>query len=544
VLSDTISTTNGTVRIWSRPTLTITASSATINYGDPVPTVTASYDGFVDGDSAASLVAPPSCITTYIEGSSPGNYPTSCSGAVDPRYNILYSSGTVAVPYGPMTITASSATVNYGDPVPTITPTYVGEPDALLQTLPSCTTSYTQGSPPGIYETSCSGAVAKVGLTVCTGPIDNMTCTTASPLFDISSVTGTLTVERAPLTVTASSPAVTYGDPVPAIAAIYSGFVNTETAASLTTPATCTTAYTTGAGVGGYGTSCSNAASSNYAISYLPGSLTVGPKALTVTAANLTKAYGQTLTFSGEEFTTSGLINADTVTSVTLASAGAAAGAGVAGSPYPIVAGDAVGTGLANYVVGYSNGSLSVNPVLLMVTASSETMIVHGAVPAISPIYTGFVANDNETTLMTRPTCTTTATSESPVGVYPSTCRGAASPNYVIGHADGSVRVTYATVGFLGASDSTVSGGTIPIIFQLVDAHGTNLSSRLIPVTLASPAISPAPGSAPQPSGDFIDAGKQYVYILRTRDYPPGAYTLAFTVAGDPVTHTIAFVLR
>ena len=43
------------------------------------------------------------------------------------------------------------------------------------------------------------------------------------------------------------------------------------------------------------------------------------------------------MTFAGTEFTTSGLVNADTVTSVTLTSAGAAATARVAGSPYWIV---------------------------------------------------------------------------------------------------------------------------------------------------------------------------------------------------------------
>ena len=44
-----------------------------------------------------------------------------------------------------------------------------------------------------------------------------------------------------------------------------------------------------------------------------------------------------------------GLVNADTVTSVTLSSTGAAASATVAGSPYPIVIGGALGTGLDNY---------------------------------------------------------------------------------------------------------------------------------------------------------------------------------------------------
>ena len=45
------------------------------------------------------------------------------------------------------------------------------------------------------------------------------------------------------------------------------------------------------------------------------------------------KTYGQTATFAGTEFTTSGLVNGDTVTSVSLTSSGAAATATVAARP-------------------------------------------------------------------------------------------------------------------------------------------------------------------------------------------------------------------
>ena len=56
----------------------------------------------------------------------------------------------------------------------------------------------------------------------------------------------------------------------------------------------------------------------NYTISYLQGSLTVNPAPLTITAESTSKTYGQTATFTGTEFTESGLVNGDTVTGVTL----------------------------------------------------------------------------------------------------------------------------------------------------------------------------------------------------------------------------------
>ena len=59
-----------------------------------------------------------------------------------------------------------------------------------------------------------------------------------------------------------------------------------------------------------------------------------------------TQDLRQTATFAGTAFTTTGLVNSDTVSSVTETSTGAAATADVAGSPYAIIASGAVGTGL------------------------------------------------------------------------------------------------------------------------------------------------------------------------------------------------------
>src|SRR5205085_4843028 len=93
---------------------------------------------------------------------------------------------------------------------------------------------------------------------------------------------------------------------------------------------------------------------SNYTISYVNGTLTVDAKALTVTANTPAhKTYGATVIFNGTEFTSAGLVNGDTVTSVTLTSAGAAAAAAV--GAYSIVPSAAVGARLNNYAITYIN---------------------------------------------------------------------------------------------------------------------------------------------------------------------------------------------
>src|SRR5208283_4710200 len=113
----------------------------------------------------------------------------------------------------------------------------------------------------------------------------------------------------------------------------------------------------------------------NYTITYGNGTLTVNRAALTVTANNRTKSYGQTATFAGTEFAVGGLVNGDAVSSVTLTSSGAAATATVAGSPYNIVPSAAAGTGLGNYAITYNNGSRTVSPASLSETANNRTNI-------------------------------------------------------------------------------------------------------------------------------------------------------------------------
>src|SRR5205807_5252123 len=88
-------------------------------------------------------------------------------------------------------------------------------------------------------------------------------------------VNGTLTVTVAPLTITANNTNKVYGAAVPVLTAGYSGFVNGDTIASLTTPAILTTTATAASPVGSYPITPSGASGSNYSIAYLSGTLTV-----------------------------------------------------------------------------------------------------------------------------------------------------------------------------------------------------------------------------------------------------------------------------
>src|SRR5205823_3596712 len=100
------------------------------------------------------------------------------------------------------------------------------------------------------------------------------------------------------------------------------GLLNSDSVTGVTLSSTGAPAT---AAVGSYAITPSNALGTglgNYTIGFVNGTLTVNPAILTITASNQSKTYGQTAALGTTAFTTSGLVNADTVSGVTLSSSG------------------------------------------------------------------------------------------------------------------------------------------------------------------------------------------------------------------------------
>ena len=129
----------------------------------PAPNLTASTNG-------STLVLPNGLTyngsTGVVSGTpadgTPGNYPvtftaTNSAGSAALSYTLTVN------PAGPLTITASSATMTYGGTVPLIAASGSGfvNGDTLfsLTKQPTCSTTATSTSLPGTYTSSCSGAV-------------------------------------------------------------------------------------------------------------------------------------------------------------------------------------------------------------------------------------------------------------------------------------------------------------------------------------------------------------------------------------------------
>ncbi|HUR47323.1 MAG TPA: MBG domain-containing protein, partial [Candidatus Saccharimonadales bacterium] len=267
-----------------------------------------------------------------------------------------------------------------------------------------------------------AGTVLKAGngqaLSVTFTPDDLATysVTTASVLID---------VQKAPLTITAQNKSKVYGDALPLLTAVYSGFVNGDTTANLDSGVSLSSSATASSSVANYPISLTAGPDSDYTITLVNGVLAVTPAPLVIAAQNKSKVYGSANPALTANYT--GFVNGDTVASldrpVVLASS-ATASSGVGN--YSITASGATDL---NYSISFANGTLSVTPAALTIRADDKTRMVGQTNPVFTATYTGFINGDTAVVLAPGPTLTTSATQASPVGNYPIVASGAAAVN-------------------------------------------------------------------------------------------------------------------
>src|SRR6185503_5775382 len=248
-------------------------------YGAALPALTATYSGFVNGDTLANLDTPTTLSTTATPSSAVGAYAITAAGAADANYTINFAPGILTVTPELLTITADDKSKVYGAALPALTATYFGfvngDTVANLDTPATLSTTATAASAVGTYPITAAGA--------------------ADANYTINFVPGILIVTPKLLTITADDKSKVYGAALPALTATYSGFVNGDTVANLDTPTTLSTTATAASAVGTYPITAAGAADANYTINFVPGILIVTPKLLTITADDKSKVYGAAL---------------------------------------------------------------------------------------------------------------------------------------------------------------------------------------------------------------------------------------------------------
>jgi len=343
------------------------------------------YDFTVTGPLHAPLPAPPQ----------PTRALPPFNSSMGDTFNVVnVASWTPPTNPGVYTITARTkamGAVGAGNPLVTTTLNYTVGSATITINPASLTTTYS-GTPKAvtILSTTPPGLVVSVTYNGSATPPTNagsynVVATIVDPVF-FGTTSATLVINKLPITVKANNAIRLYGAANPAnpgftitsgalvagesISAVTYTYQATATA---TAPFNSTHTITPSAAVFGVGSAA------NYAIAYTTGVLTITRAPLTITANNLAKPFGTLLTFAGSEFTATGLLNADTVSSVSLTSTGAAAAATVAGSPYVIRPFSAIGIGLTNYTITYVNGTLTVVKATPVITWATPVAVTYGS---------------------------------------------------------------------------------------------------------------------------------------------------------------------
>ena len=480
-----VSYANGTLTVTQAP-LTLSTDNQSRTYGAANPTsgtTTQTSGSLYNGDTLGTA----SLSSTATSTSAVGNYTLTASGQTFSagsagNYNITYVDGSLSVTQANLTITANNISTQYG----------------LGTTLGS-----TAFSSSGLQNGESIGGVtlASTG-SAATSNVGSYNITAASATggtfdinnYNVSYANGSLSVTAAPLTVTADNQSRTYGAANPTLGTttqtsgtLYNG--DTLGTANLSSTATANSA------VGNYSLTASNQSFStgsagNYNITYVDGGLSVTQANLTITANSTSTQYGLGTTLGSTAFSSSGLVNNETIGGATLASTGSAATANV--GAYNITAASATGGtfSASNYNISYANGSLSVTAAPLTVTADNQSRTYGAANPTLGTTTQTSGTLYNGDTLATA-NLSSTATASSAVGNYSLTASNqsfsaGSAGNYNITYVDGGLSVTQANLTITANSTSTQYGLGTTLGSTAFSSSGLVNSETIGGVTLTS----------------------------------------------------------
>ncbi|NHB69041.1 MBG domain-containing protein [Perlabentimonas gracilis] len=277
-----------------------------------------------------------------------------------------------------------------------------------------------------------------------------------------------------PLTITAPNCNKTYGETDPEVTVSYNGFIAGENESIL--EGTLAITREPGEDVDTYTITPAGLSSNNYSITFQTGLLTINAKELFVTANDAEKIYGSNdpalnVSYTGFEFT-----DDETVFFGELA---ISRETGEDVNTYLITPS---GLSASNYSLSYVNGTFTITPKTLTITAENKTKVYGSDDPAFSIEYSGFAAADDLSSLSG--TLEFSRDAGENVGTYAIVPSGYSSTNYTIGYTPGALSITpklltisannaskvYGTsdpaftvsyTGFIAGEDKTVLNGTL-----------------------------------------------------------------------------------
>ncbi|PKQ60322.1 hypothetical protein BZG01_21090, partial [Labilibaculum manganireducens] len=484
----------------TKKSLTITAENKSKVYDGAVYSpFTVSYSGFATGedetDLSGTLVYSGTATTATNVGT---GYVITPGGLTSSNYAITFVDGSLDITQKAITVTVDAGqTKVYGDADPTFTYTA----SSVLEAGDSFSgaLSRTSGESVGTYAISQGSLSAGLN-------------------YDLTFVSKDFSITQKALTITAEGKSKEYDGAVySGFTVTYAGFIRgedeTDLGGALVYSGTARTATNVGTG---YVITPGGLTSSNYAITFVDGSLDITQKSLTITAENKSKEYDGAV-YSGFTVTYAGFITGEDETDLsgTLVYSGTATTATNVGTGYVITPG---GLTSSNYAITFVDGSLDITQKSLTITAENKSKEYDGAVySGFTVTYVGFITGEDETDLGGVLAYSGTASTATNVGIgYVITPGGLTSSNYAITFVDGSLDITQKAI------TVTANTGQTKVYGDADPTYTYTLSSALESGDSFSGALSRTSGES---AGSYailqgtLSAGSNYDLTFVSKDF-------------------------
>jgi mucin-19 len=452
----------GTLTV-NQTALTVVADDASRLYGDANPTFTTSLTGFVNGEDAtiAGVTGAGVVTTTATNADSVGTYALTPDAGTYAAANYVFTGrmdGRLTVAPATLTVAATATSREYGAADPAFAATVTGFKNG--ENLATATS--------GSYVFAAT-ATAMSGIGQYRVDVTGLTSPSGNYVFAQDAANATaLTVTPATLTVTASNVGKTYDGAAftGGSSLAFSGFRNDEAADILTGTLAFTGSSQGAINAGSYDITPGGLVADNYALNFLPGTLTVAKAALTLTGADATREYGAADPAFSATF--SGFVNGETFADAGITGSAGGLSSAVANSPVGTYAYTPTAGTLssANYAfTQFVDGRVTVTPATLTIVADAATRAYGDAEPAFTGSVSGLRNGDSLAAVLGGAlTFTTNATVTSHVGSYGLNGSGLSvvSPNYVLTQAAANATALTITpaalVGTVASTTKTYDG--------------------------------------------------------------------------------------
>jgi len=361
------------------------------------------------------------------------------------NFSGTFTSPTVTINKAPITIKSDDTSMNYGSSLPSFGYTPSGF-------LGSDTASVITGT---VTHSTTGSSTANTGSYTIIPNISGLSTTN----YTFSASNGTLTINKAVITITSANASMTYRGSLPAFGYTPSGFLGSDNASVITGTVTHSTTGSSTSNAGTYTItpSISGLSATNYTFSASNGTLIINKAVITITSSNASMTYGSSLPSFG--YTPSGFLGPDNASVITGTVSHSTTGSSSANAGSYSITPDISNLIADNYTFSASNGTLTINAAALSASTTTGSATYNGASQSITVLsgingtYTG-----------------STSVSGTNAGSYTTTITG--TGNYT-GTVTGTLNIGPAALTASTTTGSTTFNGDIQTVNVISGINGT-----------------------------------------------------------------------